>query len=595
MSASVDARSQLLALERDIDAKVESLPLLTQPRQGILTLAYLKLWELRHGVFRSSGPSTPAEQSAAYDASARFVSRLSMLATQIMANPLRRGMMPNDVWSDGLKAMTASLYWPMALDWAHLCEYLPDVRGRAWDVIDVTLTDDTRPRFELRPPSAEEAWAEARDALLSTLANGRVVPPKLASRHKLERAWRQLLDQDTRPFLELVNRFSTHYLAGGLMDYPTVTNAGCLAATGLTADQFERLRARLCGYAEVFLQKAQRVRDQALISGWTDPAHEQWIALTTCTLDAPGMVGELARAVGADTDVLRRALEPLTMGGADGTTVNWGEDYFPPLMLIEDRYWFSPDVVLHTLTWRNLVWALNKINSDVFGETAANTMEPQLLVDAEAIFNQDPGLKVAMSATYACSDGRPGEVDALVYSEADNLVMQIQAKAHIASSSPRMTKGIEADVKIALRQLDDFSNAEKEERQRVLARAFGPKASDAKVVNAVLTRAGFGRHSSWESLNGTTTLTPSVLQGLVDQHRASHGRVRLERLATDALKLIDDLLMEAGIRTDAGDELDLGSAIVHVQFVRWDNAVVADAWQRLMPRIGKWSNASTRK
>jgi hypothetical protein len=213
-----------------------------------------------------------------------------------------------------------------------------------------------------------------------------------------------------------------------------------------------------------------------------------------------------------------------------------GDGYWPPLTRIGDTVLVAPALVRRLVMVRNVLYVLNRTDSQRFDNLVSNHLEPQLLDDTQRLFARDAGMRVAREISF---DG--GEIDLAVYDAAANTVLQCQAKAALPPQGARMTRRVEQRALEGLRQLQAFRHLTPAQREEVLSRAFKCRIRDAELRDALMTRSCLGRAPLWTAAEGVALLSPSLLALLGSRRRAHRRQLELRTLSEDGIALLEEM------------------------------------------------------
>ena len=183
------------------------------------------------------------------------------------------------------------------------------------------------------------------------------------------------------------------------------------------------------------------------------------------------------------------------------------------------------------LSERNICYVLNKIDRDRFAGIISGHMEPQLISIVVKQLGELGNLIIVENKAW-----EKGEFDILVYSELENVVLHIQAKAAIPVQGARMIRANEDRINEGLHQLKVFREEPQTIKDTILSRALGLDVRNAVVIDCILSRSSFGTNSIWSKMGDAIPLSPMILNHLLKKYIGSSE----EFLLTQFKNHVDD-------------------------------------------------------
>jgi len=186
-----------------------------------------------------------------------------------------------------------------------------------------------------------------------------------------------------------------------------------------------------------------------------------------------------------------------------------GDGYTPPLILLGDSVLFNPFALVNSFSIRNILYSYNQRDPDSFGAIVANKMEPFLIDEALSVLSDFSRFESATGVAFA-----GGEIDLVLYSQTENIILNVQAKAPLSPQGARMVTATETRVKEGLAQLSRFTKLSVKEREEVYSKAFNREISAPQVVDCILIRSCVGTKKIWDQLGDTLLFNLPILRML---------------------------------------------------------------------------------
>ena len=196
------------------------------------------------------------------------------------------------------------------------------------------------------------------------------------------------------------------------------------------------------------------------------------------------------------------------------TNLKTGEGFTTPFIEIENSYLIGLSAVFTMMPERNLLYLLNKTNSDFFDKSVSHMLEPKLIDQACAALSKLKNATILKNINWEVEDTK-SEIDMLIYCPDTNSALQLQAKAAIPPSGARMTRQIETNTIKAVDQLISFESLPSTSQDRIISEALGFKVSDVDIASGVLSRSSFGTAKAWAAIGDRAALNLSILEIIV--------------------------------------------------------------------------------
>jgi hypothetical protein len=280
------------------------------------------------------------------------------------------------------------------------------------------------------------------------------------------------------------------------------------------------------------------------MSAMTDGKKKAWnwrvVDCIAATFRQDWMVSFLHRLTGV-IDVEAEAVLGFLMAREDnGMFSSSGNGYLQPLVQLEDFIFTSPLLLRMMPSMRNMLYALNKMDSGHFSRTVAHHLEVELLKELSELCDTIPSLLYKSNINWSL-EGRDGEVDAILYDSENRFFLALQAKAAIPPEGARMTRNVEARTIEAIDQIASFEKLSRESQEKILTNAIGKVHKDFQVKHGILTRSGLGTNKAWEASKGISVMNIGLLRYALKGSDKTLG-VFLKDPTSSLLNVIDDLV-----------------------------------------------------
>lgn len=569
----VTPKEDLIQLEAELDAAVESSPLIQLPARTTLIATHHVLDGLANG---NRVERTPGDPGAAES----YGGRLFALAPVLERANTELGANVGDNMNAYAEKDPDGSALRFLVGYGHFCEVMPEVHRDLY-----TVSGDREGGFRLEHRTAELGEYEARDTMLWSLgATTAPVPPPLHSM-RFDQLARTAPVLDPVQTAQIVRRLVAYY-DRALQEPPLVPNVVFEEITGAGRAEFNRVRAACWAFADFAFGIAQALyalymageksevelweAHEWLSVCWTYTEFRRWLAEAS---DLPeGTVSQVLKPFILDLDhkdeiVFARVLR-------DG--------YLPPIALISRAAVTSPESLRLFLLERNVLFDLNRRDEERFGAVVAEHLEPMLLNELRAEFAAFPDLQVGLNCKWK-SRSTQGEMDMLVYSRSENTAAHVQAKAALPPQGARMIRQVESRALEGLEQLQRFRELDDAEQSRILTAALGEEIKDAEVVDVLVSRSSFGTARLWIRAEGVALLNPALLRLVAAERKTAARSLSMRDLGGEAAQTLDRFVAEAKTRWE-NETMVVGKFTIELPMLRFDRDVVRE-WQTRVKNV----------
>jgi hypothetical protein len=555
------AIEKLKAFEKEFDDLVVELPLLKNlPIRAILTYIHVVVDALLYG-------STTLPQHLRLSQRAAGESLMEKLSYVV---PLVARCDRNAIGADSADVLLAAYevdptgeQLKTLIAHSQFSAIMPDVWRGNYNVEEVS--ENT---FLLTHLSDEYSKFEILDIVMSELTIPFVAKPPPPYRDRFEQI-KGDLNHDMPIVIGLARAYTQHFLEN-VVEMPIMSDEGYRAAVGVSRHEFERFRSALLGIATACRGVARVLgRRRQLRPGNRAIQNEEleWISVNWTANFFQGCLMALSNLSGEAIDSLLplfsidfRTDEPRLAHAADG--------YFPPIAWIQNSVFFNPSLLQAFLPARNILYALNRLDVDRFNNLVSSHMEPELLCAAVAIFQRIENVCIVQNVIW--KDGKiAGEIDLLVFSPTENVLLHVQAKAAIPPQGARMIKALEGRIDEATKQLNRFRDLPQHVIDGIVTSATDQQVKGVRVIDVILTRSSCGTHRIWKKLNGVVTVNPPLLNVVLNRLGKDKPSEILGRFPEFVAAEIERLM--SVIRPKwVHKNLDCGTALLKVPMLEYD-------------------------
>jgi Holliday junction resolvase-like predicted endonuclease len=538
------ALARLKAHEGQFDATARGLRLWRLPRRSILTALHGILAQHFHGAYDRQTPSFPDKGEA-------LIGRMSYLAQLLELAPLEPF---GTSWADAMSPFSedSSLLSDLlfAIQYGHFSELMPEVHRGYYTV------SENGSCFKLSHRKAQFADSERTDIILTELSRPTIVSRVGADDghlHELVRAAAGNREQGDLRALAILCRELSDIVLHQSVEVSLVGAANFEPLFGVARDEFVRFRAAWCGISQAFLEIAgvwRASRDKGSIE-----EYHEWVAPAMNS----NFIGGLAISIAGLAEARFAALMDLFAF----SPTKAGDGYWPPFHHFGPAVVFCPDIVIRTLSERNLLYGLNKCDRKRFDDAASRNLEPQL-VSAAAKQLRKLGCEVAEHVAWA-----HGEIDLLAADRESGAVVQVQAKAPIPPQGARMTQQVTARSIEGLHQLAAFRAIAPSDQAAVIKSATGLDLTAFDLWDLLLCGASVGGADAWNKLGKAVVCTPAVLALAVEDLLRNNKKLRSLPVAIQ--ETMSALTQEFSLGWHMETILGLGPIVIEAPMLRLDN------------------------
>lgn len=468
----MDLKQQLIEIEKELDDQVKALDIWELPFQSILSMLLLTIDNI----------ATRGQKDTAMD----YASRLSYIYPLIKANAAKSPLTPT---TEAILKGDAGVYINdinFLNAYAHFCLLIPQIRK---DLMEVKSIDGTN--IQLGYPSKEVEFSETIDRLYSYLALQLVVE---FPQHKIEAytQWKVELDPDTvsaKDFAFIKHIFE-HYNQYFIL-IKALPEDVFSEMTGLSYGEYHALSAAVRAFsdffsalAKVFRQRAEKTTNPEL----ANHLMSRYFEWAVCCLTHKSL-GWFAGMTDLSIKKLDNFLSFYMQIYSDTTGESFkdrsfcGEGFFPPFTLLEDHAIYSPYACRHMLTINNILYSINKKQKKFFDEKISAHLEPTLICQLTYLFSSLPNISTKANINY-----NGGEIDFMVLSEQENIVLCFQVKSTIAPDSSRTVERVTDRVLEGMQQIAQFDQLPDADKQNIINGAFEKGLQNTQVINLLVTR-----------------------------------------------------------------------------------------------------------
>ena len=459
--------------------------------------------------------------------------------------------------------------------YAHFCEIMPEARKKHY-----TIT--RRPGgFDLHLPNQSFADAETRDVLLSELSLGFEAKdsPRVTMRYgllsgRIEAIWPGQRGFGSRLHTEVLAELYEHAYSQ-LVEPPILNDQGFREAVGCGQEEFLRFRAAMLALARHCHQMSAWHRTairQGDTSNATINEYGEWVSVCWKKDFFYFMIGQMAGLIPEVTSGLlaRYSVDCRT---AQREVKHARDGFFPPLWLLDDFVFFSPDALGRFVSSRNLAFVLNQLEEDRFAAVISGHLEPQLVQTGLDLLSGIGGLESRPSFNWV-SGRKKGEVDLLVYFPEANVAWHVQAKGAIPPQGARMIRALEDRVKEAVAQLKSFRELSTEEKERIIAQELGRDVRGVRIVDVVFLRSCAGTDRVWQLRGDAVYITLPLLAELARRAKTTGSIGPLVDCGASVEQFMQDLIRAANPHWEQGS-ITLCGEEIKIPLLKFDHAVIA--------------------
>jgi hypothetical protein len=498
------SKQSLLDFEGNLDRQVPNLPLLSRPLRSVLTSLYV----LVDGLF--NGNRLEDEPQRRLPEGRDLAARLSYLIPIILKCPTEPS--PGSAFDalSGMNSMDIQEEFKLLIGYGHLCELMPEVHRNYYEV------SSTDKNFYLSYRKDLFCQSHVKDIVLTELAR-----PFLTKREWNDE---RIFDSQVESFrtaqapvydLQItevtIKKYYLHHLNYSF-EHPIISDQGFMAAVGTTFEEFCLFRAAWHAVADYCLGMAsalcRKIRKLPAAGRELEREFLEWIAVMLKETFLRKLITTMS---GLTIEKFDSLITIFSIGPCANEAEHVGDGFFPPMLRLENSYFFNPNVMQLMLISRNILYALNKLDREHFDNFVSQYMEPQLITAASKIFERIKGVQIVPNY-----DWNGGEFDLLVYRSSENVALHVQAKATIPPDGARMLGALEKRSMEGLKQLQAFRALGAQKIDSIVSNAVKSKVKNVKIVDVLLGWAGFGTNEVWEMMTDVAPMNLALLCNIVD-------------------------------------------------------------------------------
>lgn len=544
METMKNGKKALIELENKLDEEIAKLEFLSLPRRTVLS----GLWWMFDRLINDRVNSNCFGNCSAQKGEA-LMSRFSYIVDLLLKSPLE------PLGEDAFNAMEPLMInsskfaeeMGLLFQYATLCELMPEVHRDYYYV-----SGNCRTKFVLNHISPKAAAYECRDIILTEIARSIVLRTNLDFCTQ---------DMNIDSFVLCVREMYNH-----IMRLPAenlvLSDEGICAAVGLTSKEFMAYRSACIAFAECCRFNADRHANNMLCDVFNESEFGEYLEWINVCIKSEWFLKVICEISELSLPTVQRATDCFSVSHHPSKKRNAGDGFFPPFWwLSEECIMFNPDIVIRMLSSRNVVYAVNRTNSERFHAQVSGHLESTLIDEMKRAID---GLDISVIENRKWDKG---EFDLLAFEPKTNTVVHVQAKAGILVQGARMVGALEEQSRIAIKQLLRFRDLSQSDKNRVLTEIFGRDIREPKVLDVLLTRGGIGSWKVWEEL-GEVEVIPAN-PALIKLAR-SCGADSLMDLVHSLPSVLDEIVSKAAGSWDVAS-LHLTDASIEFPSLNWNH------------------------
>lgn len=180
-----------------------------------------------------------------------------------------------------------------------------------------------------------------------------------------------------------------------------------------------------------------------------------------------------------------------------------GDDYIVPFVKKNGILYFNTIFNMKMISPRNLIYSINKlsniINKDGKYNSVSKKLELNFLNFMKKIF-ESYDLSFFEGQEWKFNKKTKGEIDAVVVCDKSKTILIIQTKTVIAASNYRTLTNLQANMYVAIDQIERFNSLEEDFKNQTLKNIVGKDVSSYEIVNCINSDGGIGTALIWEKV-----------------------------------------------------------------------------------------------
>lgn len=506
------ARSQLLSLEKEVDALIQRSPLFQLAPRVLLAGIHFSLFELQYGHYFGLGEGANKAET--------ITTRLSYVLPQIAAMSVLEAPASAAEAVMGYQQIDPDRKHLLELySYAHFSEFMPEVHRGYYKV---ELTGGV---LWLRHRDEAFGTFQAQDILLSelglTFANRE---RKMVDRGIYEIA--ALAPAYDLQIAQRILREKTSFYLRGLAEANLITDEGVRQIFGFGYEVFYRIRGAIMAYAEFALELSVAMARLSFdAAGRVGISHEalEWISRSE---PADEFEARIVDGSGAALEEVQRFLSFYCIDfRARPARHHGGDGFFPPFARVGDDYVFAPLLVVSFISLRNAIHAFSRQNAKAFNDHVSHQYEPVLISQAVELFRRSGPWRLKSNVGF-----EGGELDLVIAGEQPGAALLIQAKGPLPPQGARLTQRLAGRIAEGLEQVQRFRDLASEEQQSIVEGATGWRIPAAELRHGLLARACFGAQEALAGEREVEPITLPILSLAVGAMRGNGDPADVDRL-----------------------------------------------------------------
>lgn len=485
MSNSGSAKERLVRRETEFDQKIRELEALKLPIRATIAALHASVDSLRFG--NRHDPKGKGDLG-------KFIAacgRVGYIVNQLCDSPLE------PIGANAQNAITAFFQtcptdMSDLLKYAQLCELMPDVRRGNYEIEEVDKNT-----FRLFHSESAIYDTEAQDIILADLG----VPflkvggiPEFTNQYILLAA--NLPKIDLGQLAAMAKRVAAVY-RDRLVEIPLLDDSSMQRNLGFTNREFRAFCTAVVALGEVYsnigLAFAAEIIEKNQQSDLEANAEMlEWISAYQNSNFVQGLLLTISEL---STSVFDKIFRFFSMDLSRFEPAKLADGFSPTFLILGDAVLFCPAQLPMNLSFRNVLFVLNRENPNWFSANVSANLEPCLIGQAINELSKIPGIICRANVNY-----QGGEIDLVVYSEKDCTCVHVQAKAPLAPQGARMVNAVQDRMLEGVAQIKNFGNLAPQTRNEIVSRAFGRDVDVKAYRKALLVRGSVGTKKIWDAL-----------------------------------------------------------------------------------------------
>jgi len=170
-----------------------------------------------------------------------------------------------------------------------------------------------------------------------------------------------------------------------------------------------------------------------------------------------------------------------------------GDGFFPPFILFDKCFISSVYASFYMLNINNILYSINKLQPKLFNEKVSKHLEPTLINQLIYLFSSLDGIETRKNINYS-----KGEIDLIVLSEKENTCLIIQVKATIAPDSSRTVERVQTRSLEGIDQIDKFRQISIDEKLNIVNECFNKSFTELNFIDLLVVRSCAGSETIWK-------------------------------------------------------------------------------------------------